>query len=241
MSGRHRQPQHVGAGPGIARGDGVDQPTDLRGEHRLGGHHAVQPGQLADVIGLGAALQDEPVDQPAVEAQPHPHTWLGVVGLLLGHQVVEFAVQMRHRQHRQHPRDRLECGGLPGPRGHSPGVAETVDTRPKKKPGRDQDLRGRVRPPDRHRQRLAAQHELADADHRVRAREAHRADRRPRRGQPCQQRRTHHGGQHDHVHRDRNGQTVTTQLRPEPHQQPQAGRAHQPHGDPTGPRPIRLP
>src|SRR6185437_1923614 len=44
------------------------------------------------------------------------------------------AVQVRHRQHRQHPSDRLECGGLSGPGGHLPGVAEAVDTRPKKKP-----------------------------------------------------------------------------------------------------------
>ena len=134
MSGRYRQPQHVGAGAGIASRDGVNQPTDLRGEHRFGGHDAVQPRQLADVIGFGPAFQDEPVDQPAVEAQPHPHTGLRVVGLLRGHQIVEVAIQMRHRQHRQHSRDRFECGGLPSPRGHSPGVAGFADTRPKKKP-----------------------------------------------------------------------------------------------------------
>jgi hypothetical protein len=86
------------------------------------------------VIGVGAALQDEAVHQPAVESEPYPHPGLGVVGLLSCHQIVEFAIKVRHRQHRQHPCDRLECGGLPGPRAHSPGVAEVPDTRPKKKP-----------------------------------------------------------------------------------------------------------
>ncbi len=131
---RHREPQHVGAGAGITGRDGSDQTANLRGEHRLGRHDAVQPGEFADVIGLGATLQDEPVDQAAVEPQSHPHAGLRVVGLLLGHEVIELTIQVRHRQHRQHPSNRLECGGLPGPGGHSSGVTEAVDIRPKKTP-----------------------------------------------------------------------------------------------------------
>ena len=76
--------------------------------------HPIQPAQLADVVGVGAPLQDERVDQPAVEPDPNPDPGLDVVGLLLGDQVVELAVQVRNRQHGQHPGDRLVLGAQSG-------------------------------------------------------------------------------------------------------------------------------
>ena len=79
---RDGQPQHVGAGARVAGGDGVDESAHLRGQHRLGGHHAVQPAQLADMVCVRTPFEDERVDQPAVEPHPHPHPGLGVVGLL---------------------------------------------------------------------------------------------------------------------------------------------------------------
>ncbi len=66
------------------------------------------------MVCVRTSFEDECVDQPTVEPHPHPHAGLGVVGLLRGHQIVEFAVQVRHRQHRQHARDRLVLGLLPG-------------------------------------------------------------------------------------------------------------------------------
>ncbi len=84
MPRRDRQPQHIGAGAGVPGGDRVDEPAHLRGQHRLGGDHPVQPAQLTDVVGVGAAFEHERVDQPAVEPHPHPHAGLGVVGLLGG-------------------------------------------------------------------------------------------------------------------------------------------------------------
>ena len=62
---------------------------------------------------------------------------LGVVGQLGRHQVVELTVQVRHRQHGQHPSHGLVLGLLSGD-GHAVGVADTADTvdtvRPAKKP-----------------------------------------------------------------------------------------------------------
>ena len=85
------------------------------------------------MVGVIAALEDERVDQPAVEAHAHPHPGLGVVGLLGTDQVVELAVQVRHGEHRQHPGDRFVLGRLPL-RGHPAGVAERADERAQKNP-----------------------------------------------------------------------------------------------------------
>lgn len=52
----HCEPQYVLAGPGVARRHRIDQPADLRGEHRFGRHHTIQPAQLAVVIAVAAAL-----------------------------------------------------------------------------------------------------------------------------------------------------------------------------------------
>ena len=50
VPGRHRQPQHVGAGARVARRDRVDQSADLRGEHRLG---ATPPGPASPACRRG--------------------------------------------------------------------------------------------------------------------------------------------------------------------------------------------
>jgi hypothetical protein len=58
-------------------------------------------------------FENKRVDQPAVEAHPYSYTRLRVVGLFGGHQIVEIAVEMRHRQHRQNTSDGLVFCLLP--------------------------------------------------------------------------------------------------------------------------------
>ena len=66
-----------------------------------------------------------------MEAHPHLHAGLCVIGLLGGDQIVEFTIEVRYRQHWQHPGDRLVLR-----RGfaHTYRLAEGSDVRPKKKP-----------------------------------------------------------------------------------------------------------
>ena len=61
-----------------------------------------------------------------MKPHPHPHTGLRVVVLLGGHQIVEFAVEMGHRQHGQHTREGLVLSLAAGGR-HSEGVADGTD------------------------------------------------------------------------------------------------------------------
>ena len=107
---RDGQPQHVGPGAGIPCGDRVDQAAHLGRQHRLGGDHPVQPAQLADMVGVRTPFEHERIDEPAVEAHPYPHAGLCVVGLLGRDEIVELAIQMRHRQHGQHPGDGFVLG-----------------------------------------------------------------------------------------------------------------------------------
>ena len=82
-------------------------------------------------------FEDECVNEPAVEADPYPHTGLRIVGVLGRNQVVEVTVKVRHLQHRHHPRDGLVLGRLPSRRRHEAGVTEPTDAlapRPKKNP-----------------------------------------------------------------------------------------------------------
>ncbi len=85
------------------------------------------------MVGIGSPLQQVRVDQPAVEPHPDPHAGLGVIGLLLRHQIVEFAVQVRNREQGKHPRDGLMLGGAAGD-GHCAGLADLSDARPKNMP-----------------------------------------------------------------------------------------------------------
>src|SRR5687767_6599772 len=85
------------------------------------------------MICVRTPFEDEGVDESAVEPHPNPDPRLCVVGLLGGHQIVELAVEVRHRQHRQNPRDGLVLGLLAGS-GHTAGLADGTDERPKKNP-----------------------------------------------------------------------------------------------------------
>ena len=113
VPGRHRQPQHIRAGAGITGGDRVDEATHLRCEYRLGGDHPIQPSQLTRMIGARATFEHKCINEPAVKAHPNPHPGLCVVGLLGRHQIVELAVQVRYREHRQYPGDGFVFGGGP--------------------------------------------------------------------------------------------------------------------------------
>jgi hypothetical protein len=78
------------------------------------------------VVGVGAPFEQERIDQPTAEPDPQPDPGLRIVGAFGGHEIVELAVEMRNRQHRQHARDRLVLGRLPG-LGHHDGLAEASD------------------------------------------------------------------------------------------------------------------
>ena len=126
VSGRDGQSQHIRPGAGVARRDCINQPPHLTGEHRLGGDHPIQPAQLAHVVGIGATFEHERIHEPAVKANPHPHSRLSVIGLLRRDQIIELAIQVRHRQHGQNPGDGLVFGGVPAGGHHllpSTGVA----------------------------------------------------------------------------------------------------------------------
>ena len=64
-----------------------------------------------------------------MEAHPDPHPGLGVIGLIGTDQVVELPVQMRHREHRQHPGYGFVRGGTTIRWAHG-----QCRERPKKKP-----------------------------------------------------------------------------------------------------------
>lgn len=110
---RHRQPQHVGAGAGVAGGDRVGEGGDLRGQHDFRGDDPVEPAEPAGVLAARGPGQQEAVDEPAGEpdAHPHAHPRLGIE--LTRDQIVELAVEMRQRQQRQDPRHRIRLGGGP--------------------------------------------------------------------------------------------------------------------------------
>ena len=112
MPRRDGQPQHIRPGAGVAGSHRVDKPSHLTGEDRFGGDHPVQPAELADVVGIGAAFEHEGVDEPTVKAHPHPDSGLSVVRLLRRHQIVELTVQVRNRQHGQNPGNGLVFGGV---------------------------------------------------------------------------------------------------------------------------------
>src|SRR5215217_4538882 len=83
------------------------------------------------MVCLRTSFEDERVHETAVEPHPRPDAGLCVIRLLSGHQVVEVAIEVRHRQHRQHPDDRLV---LRRSLTHTYRLADGSDVRPKKKP-----------------------------------------------------------------------------------------------------------
>lgn len=91
---RDRQPQHVHHGAGLVPGDPARQLEDLRREHLLrrddGADRRQSPGVLGDV----AALDDVAGEVTPREAGLDPHTRLGGLVELLGHEVLEGPVEM---------------------------------------------------------------------------------------------------------------------------------------------------
>ena len=69
---RDRQPQHVGAGAGVAGGDQLGEPGHRRGQHRLGADRPAQRRQPALVVAARHPLEHEAVDVLAGEADLDP-------------------------------------------------------------------------------------------------------------------------------------------------------------------------
>ncbi len=114
VSRGHRQPEHVGAGAGVASGDGGGQRRDPGGEHRLGAHHPTQRHQPARVGALRHARQHEPVDVLPGEAHLDPRPRDGGGRHLLRHQVVEGPVQVREGHVDEDLGDRVDLGRVDG-------------------------------------------------------------------------------------------------------------------------------
>ena len=115
-----------------ARSHGVDEPAHFRRQHRLSRHDPIQPAEFTDMVCARTSFKHEGIDEPAVESHPDAHTRLGVVGLLRRDQIIEFAVQMRHRQHGQDARDGL-VRGLLAQGAHAEGLTEGTDALPTSK------------------------------------------------------------------------------------------------------------
>ena len=105
---RHRQPQHVGAHPGVALGEGGRQLGDGRGQHGLVAHHPPQRRERAGVVAGIRTLDHEAVDVLPREPHLHPRPGPRRLRHRLGDGVVEGAVQVGQRHVDQHPRDRVD-------------------------------------------------------------------------------------------------------------------------------------
>ncbi len=106
MPGWDRQAEHVGKGPGIAVGHRPGQLRDLGCKDRLRRHDTAQEGERAGVLRPLAPVEDEPVHEPAGEANPDPRA--GDRGLRppRRHRVVEQPVQMSMWHVHHYPGDR---------------------------------------------------------------------------------------------------------------------------------------
>ena len=82
MPRRDGEPQDVGSATRVASGDRVGESAHVRRQHRFRRHDAVQPAQLSDMVCVRTPFEYKRVDEPTVEPDPHPHTGLGVVGLV---------------------------------------------------------------------------------------------------------------------------------------------------------------
>ena len=102
----HREPQHVAERPGVPVGDRPGRGEHLRGQHRLGRHHPAQRAEPAEVLGVGPALEHEPVEVLPGEAHLDPHARRRGLGHRRGHGVLERPVEVRqpgvdlHQRHR---------------------------------------------------------------------------------------------------------------------------------------------
>ncbi|CAM5623924.1 hypothetical protein SCANM63S_09774 [Streptomyces canarius] len=126
----HGQLEDIGQAARVPVGDGPGEAEQFLAQHRLGRHDLGERGQRSGVVGLGAPLDEEAVDEPAAlpasvahpvppgpEPHPHPHPGPGVRVQLRGHGVVEVPVEVQDALVDQHPCD----GQLLGERGPPPG------------------------------------------------------------------------------------------------------------------------
>ena len=121
---RDGQPQHVGAGAGVAGRDQAGEPGDGRGQHRLGADRPAQRRQPALVLAAVGPLQDEAVHVLAGEPDLDPGPGHHLLVQQGRHQVVEGPVEVREGHVDQHPGDRalgrrVHRGGR---RGRRPGL-----------------------------------------------------------------------------------------------------------------------
>ncbi|AFU03590.1 hypothetical protein AW168_15005 [Nocardia brasiliensis] len=107
MAGWDGEAEDVGSGAGVAGGYGGGQLADFRSQDAFGGDDAFEFHQFAAVVAARAALQEVAVDQSSGEADAHAHTRLRDFVQFGRDQVVEVTVEVRGRQQRKHPSDRV--------------------------------------------------------------------------------------------------------------------------------------
>ena len=110
VAGGDGEPEHVGAGAGVAGGHVTGQRRDAGQQHRLGADHAAQRLQPAGVGGGGGPLEHEAVDVLPGEADLDPHPRLRGLGQRRGDGVVEGAVEVGERHVDEHARHRVDLG-----------------------------------------------------------------------------------------------------------------------------------
>jgi hypothetical protein len=110
VAGRDGEAEYVGDAAGVAVGDRPGQGRDGRGEHGLGRHQLGQPGEAASVLGLLRTLEQEAVNEPAGEADPHADAGLGGSVEVGRHGIVERSVEVRQGDVDGHPGDGADVG-----------------------------------------------------------------------------------------------------------------------------------
>ena len=70
VPGRDGQPQHVGAGAGVAGGDRLGEPGDRRGQHRLGAHRPAQRREASGVVGASRPARPRSRRRPGRRSGP---------------------------------------------------------------------------------------------------------------------------------------------------------------------------
>src|SRR5690606_25083009 len=132
---------------GIAGRDFLCQSSDLGREDLFGGDDPIEPAELAGVIARRGAREQETVDETSGEADADADARAGVRVQVARDQVVELPVEVRNRQQRENPRDRIDLGGVeisshPGPIGiYRPAAARSLSARSVFSHGRSMSVR----------------------------------------------------------------------------------------------------
>ena len=115
VPGRDGEPQHVGAGAGVPRGDVAGERGDLGAQHRLGADHPPQRREPARCARWSrrASTTKPSTSWPAKRTLTR-HPGPRVVGHRRRDGVVEGPVEVGQRHVDQHPRDRVDGGRLGG-------------------------------------------------------------------------------------------------------------------------------